>query len=163
MLFIDQWTTSPWNKVDLMLIIHSQFRTALVGIRYGIVPWFQSPVIFLLHILIALLYSKHRIGELALRGWGSYVLCRCMNIFEAHMSLTFNGSSVTHRLEHSDVTKIHEWVSFYMYFYMGQPHILSQKHTPCRNTCRKQLNKPILNSGTMYSLYLHKITMQLQY
>ena len=104
-----------------MLIIHNQFRTALVGIRYGIVPWFQSPVIFLLHILIALLYSKHRIGELALKEQGSYVLCRCMNIYEAHMSLTFNKSSVTHRLEHSDVTKIREWVSFYMYFYMGQP------------------------------------------
>ena len=155
-----------------MLIIHSQFRTALVGIRYGIVLWFQSPVIFLLRILIALLYSKHRIGELALRGRGSYVLCRCMNIYEAHMSLTFNGSSVT--LLGTQWWDWNTWwnyllhvflhgITCYMYFYMGQPHILWQKRTPCRNTYRKQLNKPILNLGTIYSFCLHKITMQLQY
>ena len=53
-----------------------------------------------------------------------------MNIYEAHMSLTFNGSSVIHRLEHSDVTEIRDGITCYMYFYMGQPHIYDKNTLP---------------------------------
>ena len=46
------------------------------------------------------------------------------------MSLTFNGSSVIHRLEHSDVTEIRDGITCYMYFYMGQPHIYDKNTLP---------------------------------
>ena len=71
---------------------------------------------------IAVLEAPYRWGR------GSYVLRRCMNIYEAHMSPALNGSSAIWRFEGSDAIEIRNGITFD--FYTGLPHIPSM-YTSC--------------------------------
>ena len=52
--------------------------------------------------------------------------CRCMNIYEVHMSPTLNGSSVIGHFEGSDAIKTSDGIT--SNFYTGLPHM------PCCDT-----------------------------
>ena len=78
--------------------------------------------------------------SLNLYGWGSYVLCRCMNIwwvYVARMSPTPNRSSVIQYFELSYAIEIRDRIIFN--FYTGLPHMSTWGHQ-----LQWQLNKVLM-------------------
>ena len=69
------------------------------------------------------------------------MLCRCMNTYEAHISLALNRSSVIRRFEGSDVIEIRDGITFD--FYTGLPH-----------TCMPDILQP----GQLMRLHMHGLS-----